>query len=111
MKGTKELKTLQKEQTDIEQEIKTLQRRQEDFFQLQKKETHIYNWLVDTSTTDEQHFFKDRAENSLFLARKAQTQLKEEEEHAIKRKKDLQEQEVEIQHLIREKRNNGEEEN
>ena len=89
MKNTEKVKTIQKEQTDIEQEIKTLQRRQEDFFQLQKKETSIYNWLVDTSATEERTFFEDKGENSLFLARKAQAQLKKEEEHAIKRKKDL----------------------
>lgn len=108
---TVQLKHLQKEQTGIEQEIKTIKRRQEDFFQLQKKEERIYTLLVNTSTAEERIFFKDRGENSLYLARKAQQQLKEDEEQSIKRRKDLQEQENELQRLVREEKNKREEEN
>lgn len=106
-----QLKKIKQEQVDVEQEIKTLQRRQEDFFQLQKKEERVYTLLVDTSMPEERRFFKDRGENSLYLARKAQTQLNEQEEQAKKRKKTLQEQEDEVQRLIQDERNNGEEAN
>lgn len=107
---TAQLKSLQQKQTAVTQEIKTLQRRQEDFFQLQKKEERIYTLLVETSDPEERTFFKDRGENSLYLARKAQQQLKEDEEHALKRKKDLQEQENELHYLAREEKNKGREE-
>jgi len=66
---------------------------------------------VDTSTSEERLFFKDRGENSLYLARKAQTQLNEQEEQAKKQKKTLQEQEDEVQRLIQDERNKREEDN
>jgi len=106
-----QLKKLKQEQIDVEQEIKTLQRRQEDFFQLQKKEERAYTLLVDASMPEERQFFKDRGENSLYLARKAQAQLNEQEEQAKKQKKTLQEQEDEVQRLIQDERNKREEEN
>ena len=110
VKTTEKLKTVQKEQTELIQEIKNLQQRQEDFFQLQKQEERLYSGMVDTCAPEERIFFKDRGENSRFLARKAQTELKEQEGQLKKRKKDLEEQEQETERVLREEKKQREEE-
>lgn len=80
--------------------MRTNQQQQEEFFQLQKQEERVYTELIETSDPAERTFFKNRGENSLVLAKKAQEHLREQENSLKQHKKDLdkQEQEAEIQY-------------
>jgi len=102
------LETVQKEKQMIQTEIRTIQQRQESFFQLQKQEERLYSWLVDSCAPEERIFFKDRGENSLFLAKKAQKELHDQEEQLNKQKKTIDTKEQEAEQSLRKEVKKGE---
>lgn len=102
------LENVQKEKQIIQTELKAIQQRQETYFQLQKQEERLYSWIVDSCSPEERIFFKDRGENSLFLAKKAQKELHEQEEQLKKQKKTIDTKEQEAEQTFREAVKKGE---
>lgn len=103
------LETVQKEKQALQIELKSIQQRQELFFQIQKQEERLYSWVVDSCAPEERIFFKDRGENSRFLAKRAQRELHEQEEQLKKQKKAIDTKEQEAEQSLKEEVKKAEE--
>lgn len=81
------IRQVQDEQDRIRQEIRSIEEQQEDFYYLQQEEQRLYAEIIETSSPEECHYFKDKGEDSFSLAKKAQQQLEEQEDELKNTKK------------------------
>lgn len=73
------IEQLQEDQLGIKKEQRQVEEQQEAFFYLQRKEQQAYEFVLNSCEAEERAFYQDRGDESLYLAKKSQRELEEQQ--------------------------------
>lgn len=73
------IEQLQEAQLNIKKEQRQVEEQQEAFFYLQQKEQQAYEFVLTSCEAEERAFYQDRGDESLYLAKKAQRELEQQQ--------------------------------
>lgn len=73
------IEQLQENQLGIKKEQRQVEEQQEAFFYLQQKEQQAYEFVLNSCEVEERAFYQDRVDESLYLAKKSQRELEEQQ--------------------------------
>lgn len=90
------IEQLQQDQLGIKKELRQVEEQQEAFFYLQQKEQQAYEFVLNSCEAEERTFYQERGDESLYLAKKAQRELEEQQVELQKEYRSLLDQEESI---------------
>lgn len=90
------IEQLQEDQQSIKKEQRQIGEQQEAFFYLQQKEQRAYEFVLNNCEAEERAFYQDRGDESLYLAKKAQGDLEEQQVELQKEYRALLDQEESV---------------
>lgn len=73
------IEQLQEAQLNIKKEQRQVEEQQKAFFYLQQKEQQAYEFVLTSCEAEECAFYQDRGDESLYLAKKAQRELEQQQ--------------------------------